>query len=183
MISAIVAGALSVPTPPVTNSYESIMTASLTGSQSTITFSSIPSTYKHLQIRYAAKTTGGTDWRGVRMTLNSDTGANYTIHYLDGSGSGTPSAGGAGGQSWATIGEAGSDQPAVSIVDILDYTNTSKNKTIKNLGGVERNTTPSIISMKSSVWLNTAAVNRIDLVTSTDQFAANTIVALYGIKG
>ena len=91
MIGAIVAGGLSAPTAPVFGSYESIMTATGTGSSNTITFTSIPSTYKHLQFMVHSLSTGAADWVNIRMN-NDSTSGNYYGHKLYGTGSGTPSA-------------------------------------------------------------------------------------------
>ena len=56
--------------------FESIATFSPT-SGSSVTFNSIPSTYKHLQIRYAITTSAYAD---IRFRINGDTGSNYTYH-------------------------------------------------------------------------------------------------------
>ena len=68
-------------------SYESIATASGTGSSGTITFSSIPSIYTHLQIRAIGRNSYPSSQTNVRF--NSDTGSNYANHmlYTDGSSS------------------------------------------------------------------------------------------------
>jgi len=60
-------------------SYESIASASGTGSSGTITFSSIPSTYTHLQIRGIGRNSYPSTQVNVRF--NSDTGSNYAIVY------------------------------------------------------------------------------------------------------
>ena len=74
--------------------FESIATTTVgSGGQSTITFSSIPSTYKHLQIRYAAKNSGTSEnFVAMKWVYNSDTAANYSNHYIYGSGAATGSA-------------------------------------------------------------------------------------------
>ena len=55
MIGNAIAGLYAGGVPPVTTAYESIATTTLSSTQATITFSSIPSTYEHLQIRWIAK--------------------------------------------------------------------------------------------------------------------------------
>jgi hypothetical protein len=70
--------------------FESIATAVGTGSNTTITFSSIPATFKHLQVRMLAKDThngGGALVRYTPLVINGDTGANYTRHNINGDGS------------------------------------------------------------------------------------------------
>ncbi len=115
--------------------FESI--ASVTGSGGNeLTFSSIPSTYKHLQIRgiYKDTETGGfvTD---MKIRFNSDSGFNYSWHNIFATGSAVSASGNASmasiqvesaGYAGATSGIHG-----VSIVDIHDYSNTSRNKTVR----------------------------------------------------
>ena len=68
-----------------TNSYESIATVTVgAGGSSSISFSSIPSTYKHLQIR-SINLSSSTD-NNILMRFNSDSGANYSRHYVYGDG-------------------------------------------------------------------------------------------------
>ena len=61
---------------------ELISTATGTGSSGTITFSSIPSTYKHLQIRYAVIATPS-NGPVTSLRFNGDTATNYTMHYVE----------------------------------------------------------------------------------------------------
>ena len=64
--------ASSYPQAPATN-FDSIATVTVgAGGSSSITFSSIPSTYTHLQIRFMAKETAvGSGVDGVLLTFNS----------------------------------------------------------------------------------------------------------------
>jgi hypothetical protein len=167
------------------SSYESIASATGTGSSATITFSSIPSTYKHLQIRasYRNTTSGG----GVAMEYNSDTGSNYTNHYLLGTGTAAQAYGFDTSFTpytylWGIGIGTSTTNPTVQIVDILDYTSTNKNKTIRALSGLDNNGTGNIV-LSSSVWLNsTTAISTIKL-TADYAFDTSSTFALYGIKG
>ena len=73
-------------TPAVPLSFESIATATGTGSNSTLTFSSIPQTYKHLQIRVMSRGNAATDQDNLLIRFNGDTGSNYNSHYVFGTG-------------------------------------------------------------------------------------------------
>jgi hypothetical protein len=86
-ILGIVASQNYVRTPP--SSFESIATATGTGSSATITFSSIPSTYQHLQIRGIARATSGgeTEPIDLRLYFNGLTTGIYSSHALYGNGS------------------------------------------------------------------------------------------------
>jgi hypothetical protein len=191
-----VLGSLSSGVAASTSSYESIASATGTGSNTVITFSSIPSTYKHLQIRFIARDTSAiTNPIGLYIEFNSDTAANYTRHYLTGDGA-TASAGGNTSASQGGVpdmpksvasGGMSANIYGVGIIDIIDYASTTKNKTIRAITGTEYNTatTNQQINLFSSVWLNSgSAISTIKLyTTNTTNFATGSTFALYGIKG
>jgi hypothetical protein len=184
MIGAIVAGGLSAMTPPITNSYESIETFTVgSGGQSTITFSVIPSTYKHLQLRgITAKSGGGSD--AVYVRFNSDSGSNYSQHRLYGDGSSATAYG--TGSTTAVVEmvcmRTSSTDFGAFILDVLDYADTNKYKTARALAGQDKNGSGQIM-MGSGAWLNTAAITSITLFGSSATFSQYSQVALYGIKG
>lgn len=169
------------------NSYESIQTVSVgSGGQSTISFTVIPATYKHLQIRAIAKTNRASWIDDIILQFNSDTGNNYAWHTLAGSGS-SASAGAASSTNRIVLGSmAGSSVSntfGAGVVDILDYANTSKNKTVRSIVAVEDNAN-GYLPFNSGLWMNTAAVTTITISPNTGtQFNQHTQFALYGIKG
>jgi hypothetical protein len=170
---------------PPTNSYESIATASGTGSSGTITFSSIPSTYKHLQLRYIARTNWATGGADFLYSFNSDTtNSNYAYHRLGGTGD---TAFAQASTSSRIVGinngsSAGSNMVAAGVMDILDYASTNKNKTVRNLVGSDRNGS-GLVALYSNLWMNTGAVNSLSLITENGNWTTQTQFALYGIKG
>ena len=121
------------------------------------------------------------------MQYNGDTGANYTYHILDGDGASVV-AGAATGLTSLIFGDGTSSTAqantfGVAIVDILDYTNTNKYKTHKSLGGYDLNGSGEV-PFWSGLWLNTAAITSISIITNTaTTFATGAHFALYGIKG
>lgn len=168
--------------PRITGSYESIATTTVgAGGSSTITFSSIPSTYKHLQIRVLGRVPSFTI---ITFQVNGDTGNNYSIHNFGGDGSSTY----VGATSSYSFGGAGVLSPATStfsadIIDILDYTNTSKYKTFRTLSGYDANGSGRI-ELRSSLWQSTSAITSIVLSTdSGGAYQQYSQFALYGIKG
>ena len=185
-VSSVASAASNSVTPVTPSSFESIATATGTGSSGTITFSSIPQTYKTLQLRL--NVFGDAAGNAIYLRFNNDSALNYPTHYMFGDGS-TATAGGstaANGTSGMYIGDLGtgvsSTYATVGIVDIIDYASTSKNKTMKNLGGINQNSSGSV-DLISGLWLSTSAVNRLDVILSGGNFTTNTTVALYGIKG
>jgi hypothetical protein len=172
----------------VANSYESIATTTVgSGGASIITFSSIPSTYQHLQIRFMGRGLVASSNDSILIRYNSDSGSNYVIHRLYGDGSSA----GAQGFTSQTYTIAG-DMPAatsslsqtqgVSIVDILDYKDTNKNKTTRILAGRDENGV-GYVWFNSSLWQNTAAITSITVQAGNGNLAQYSQAALYGIKG
>jgi len=164
-----------------TTSYESIATLSLGGSSSG-TFSSIPSTFKHLQIRSISQSGTGNSTDSVRVQFNSDTGANYAYHALYGTGASAAATANTG-NNWAKSGQLALSTTSFAggIIDVLDYTNTNKYKTVRCLSGVDFNGS-GVIALESNLWLNTAAITSITISYGVN-YASNTAFALYGIKG
>ena len=164
-------------------SFEPIATATPTGTN-TVTFNSVPSTYKHLQIRVNAFV--GTD-AVLDMRFNGDSAGNYTQHGIFGRGASVAALGSPGTSTISILG--GYDAmvptfPNVSIIDIHDYASTTKNKTAKTFGGSVKNDTSTNldVALTSGVWRNTAAVNSITLFSGTN-FTSGSVFSLYGIKG
>ena len=168
----------------ITGSFESIATASGNG-VSTITFSSIPSTYSHLQIRALNTVSDGSRWS---MRFNSDTGNNYWMHYLLGNGStaSASSSGGASDQINGVIHGGGSTTyPAVAVMDLIDYASTTKNKTLRVATGTDDNNAIgyTIMYLKSGLWMSTSAVTSITIFnTSSTNGGTGSVFSLYGIK-
>ena len=174
-----IAGLLDAGVPISLTSYESIATASPSGA-STFDFTSIPSTFKHLQIRYATK--GTSNGTGIRIRFNSDTGSNYYIHYLYGDGA-TAGALAQGITTSGVIGEVTttSDVQSSGVIDILDYLSTNKNKTVRTLFGYDNNGSGAVY-LNSVLWSATpAAITSITIFPSSGTITGS--FALYGIKG
>jgi len=171
-----------------TNSYESIATVTVgSGGASSISFSSIPSTYKHLQVRGIARTTRASDQDALVMQLNSDTGSNYSRHQLNGDG--TSATGDAGTSTTGmqinrfAASTATANTFGTMVSDILDYLDTNKYTTVRTLGGYDNNGS-GLITLNSGSWRNTAAVTTITLTSLNGaNFAQYSSFALYGIKG
>lgn len=151
-----------------------------------IEFTSIPSTYTHLQIRGIGRSTVATTSGQVYIQFNSDTTSNYSLHYLYGDGTTVYSGGGASQTEMyafrITGASAASSIFGGGVVDILDYKNTSKYKTLRTLSGEDRNGN-GFLFYQSGLWLSTSAITSIKLYPSSNNFAQYTQFALYGIKG
>jgi len=149
----------------------------LTSTTTEVIFSSIPQTFTHLQVRCFAKSAfAGVAW--LYMSINGS--GSYISHSLRGDGSSTSSfSDGASALGFMSVGSTPSIF-GVAIIDILDYANTNKNKTLRSLGGVDLNGSGELY-FNSGLWMNTAAINNIVLtpIGTLQQYSS---FALYGIK-
>ncbi len=157
--------------------YESIATTS--GGSTSITFSSIPSTYKHLQIRGIA---AGVNNTFADMTFNGDTSSIYAQHDIYGDGA---SAGAEAGANRANIPVTALPNVANIfngfVIDILDYSDTNKFKTARVLQGRDTNGGGTIYFM-SGLWRSTSAISSITITSRSGNIASNSTFALYGVK-
>jgi hypothetical protein len=174
--------------PIASTSYESIATIDGTGSSGTVTFSSIPSTYKHLQLRITAVGNAGAGGYPTSLAyfrLNSDSGSNYYFHTLSGNGSSASSSNGTSTGDFFYLPGGNTSYHGVVIIDILDYASTSKTKVLRALNGTDRNGSGAIW-INSMLWNSTSAITNISLQGDASfhgSWTAGSKFALYGIKG
>jgi hypothetical protein len=171
-------------------SYESIASATGTGSSGVITFSSIPATYKHLQIRWISRSASAFTVADNIIRFNSDSGSNYAQHQVQGNGASVSAEGQASQTSmsiWNSVSgtTVAANIMGVALVDIADYSSTSKNKTLRFISGMEFNTASSLqrISIGSGLWMDTSAVSSLTITSGSGNFTTASTFALYGIKG
>jgi hydroxypyruvate isomerase len=156
-------------------------------SVSSITFNNIPSTYTHLQIRCIARADrAGNTYEGVAFQFNNDTASNYSAHNLSADGSSATAEAAANASNMNAVlisaATAGANTFGAGVVDILDYANTNKYKTIRTLGGMNNNGS-GIIRFSSGSWRNTNAVTSIKMIaTNGSNFVQYSQFSLYGVK-
>jgi hypothetical protein len=173
--------------PPT--AYDSIQTISAGGTASA-TFTSIPSTYKHLQIRALVRGSAASTIDVILMRFNGDgSSSNYvTLHQIYGSGTTAAAQSSTGNgfiyQSYIAGNSAGANTFSPYITDILDYTSANKNKTTRTLAGTDNNGS-GYVTFSSGLWLNSStAISSINMVLdNAGNFATGTQFALYGIRG
>lgn len=174
--------------------FESIASISGNGSSTSFTFSSIPSTYKHLQLRGILRdNAGGNASSAIGFQFNASGSYVGTSHWMLGIGDSSPyvNAGNDTGEmriNYASVGTAVSaDIYGSFIMDIHDYASTTKNKTLRTFVGVEAarnaNATQNV-GIWSNLWIDTSAINEIKIINrNNNAFSSLSNVALYGIKG
>ena len=186
IIASQISGHLFAPS----GAYDSIATVTVgSGGLASIDFTSIPSTYTHLQVRGIGRSSATASTIDPLFRLNSDTGSNYRWHDLSGDGAtasayappSTSTYGDIAG--WTPLNTATAGIFSSHILDILDYANTNKYKTARSLGGMDLNGSGGLISLRSSLWMNTNAVTSISIFPSSGSWVQYSSFALYGIRG
>jgi hypothetical protein len=172
--------------------YDALATVTVpSGGLSSITFAGIPQTgYAHLQLRIMAQTNrASSTGDDINMTFNNSSSDYYGYHILYGTGTGSAAATDNSLSSAIDLTRfscvnAGANVFSAGIIDVLDYTSTSKHKTVKQLAGVDSNGTGTI-SFGSGLWKPTTpvAINSITLVPFVGTgFSQYSSFALYGVK-
>jgi hypothetical protein len=179
-----ISGHLASPT-----SFDSIQTVTVgSGGSSSVSFTSIPSTYKHLQIRWIGRSTRSLFVDGSIIRFNGDSGSNYSKHNLYGTNLGSVGSESGVSQTGINLGDtigatatAGIFTPGV--IDILDYQNTSKYKTLRALQGYYFDSNTGVSAFKSGLWMSSSAISSITITPEVANYAQYSSFALYGIKG
>lgn len=164
--------------------FELISTQVLGASAASVTFSSIPSGYKHLQLRIVAA--ADSSFSNQQIRFNGDSGTNYFFHTLNGSGTSVASGGNGGytimnGTGWRA--GMGINQFFASITDVFDVFSTTKNKTIRNFGGGIWPSGFQDISINSGAWNNTASISSITILPGAGNYIISSRFSLYGVRG
>lgn len=168
-------------------SFESIATTTLSTATSTITFSSIPQTYQHLQIRFMTRTSQSTTGLGdLRLTVNGAS-SSYAWHRLSGDGSAVTASGLTGDNGVYGLGLLPRNGNTagifgVGIIDLLDYTSTTKNPTIRFFAGTDLNGS-GIVYLGSGIRTTAAATTSFSFDFTGWNYVAGSTFALYGIRG
>jgi hypothetical protein len=167
------------------NKFHHLETVRLASTTATVTFTNLDqySDYQHLQLRMLVRTDRGASNDQLSTVFNNDTSASYSYHELQGAGS-TPYSTASTGLSavvfreieTTTAGYANSFNAIVA--DILDFSDTSKNTTVKAFSG----TAGRIRIMLSSYgYFKTDAITEIDL-DPLGNFVSGCRFSLYGLK-
>ena len=181
-------GILDYPTGAA-GAYDLLETQVLTSSAASVTFTGLDTLaagYSHLQLRIVARNdVAFNNTYSTYLNFNSDTGSNYAIHYLDGDGSSVISSSGTS-LGFVSIGEsvAGDTNTAgiygAAVIDILDFSSSSKNKTVRALTGALGNETN--VGLYSGLWMDTSAITSITVDSANGDYIAGTRISLYGIR-
>jgi hypothetical protein len=159
------------------------------GGASTIAFNNIPSTYEHLHIRGILRDAEDGYGGQTYVNLNGVT-SGIPTHYMYGQGA-VAAGGNLTGSSVIWVGTQPANLGNASlfgafIIDILDYSNLNKNKTLKVISGWDNNGAASgqnggQVWLGSGLFLSTSAVTSVS-IRSNGTLNQHSSFALYGIK-
>lgn len=169
------------------NTHKLITATILDSNQSSVSFNSIPSTYKDLLIKISAKSTATAN---ITTTLNisliNGSGSGLSQTYYSGTGT-TVSSGRQSPQINLAGSNAGMTANTFSHAEIYipSYADTSITKQFGIIAATENNSTTNAnyyVERDANLWNNTAAITDITFVPQAGSFAANSSFYLYGIS-
>jgi hypothetical protein len=166
------------------STYEPIATTTLGSNAATVTFSSITGSYTDLVLVINAGTSDGNE--GAQFRLNSDSGSNYSVTHLSGTGSVASSGRGAnlttGRLTQAASLGATNSLTSNIIIQFMNYSNTATNKTVISRSNVTTGTYPGVEAMVN-LYRSTSAITAIELrMSGSGQYITGSTFTLYGIK-
>lgn len=161
--------------------YTPLATTTLGSSQSTVTFSSISSSYTDLVL--VASIVGTAD-SSVIFRFNNDSTSLYSQTTMAGVGTSTVTTGRQSNEGRFLISEGtgiSTTNPSTLIASVNNYSNTSTNKTFLSRWGVPSATYPGTQALVGT-YRSTSAISRIDLIAFSANFNSGSTFTIYGIK-
>jgi hypothetical protein len=162
-----------MPTP----TYDLIASNVVSSAVASVTFSSIPSTYRDLVI--VMNPLVSTAGNGLLMRFNSDSGGNYQNLIMRGNGSATSAFGYTNQTSVFITFGAVDNVGTITTASIFDYNQTDKHKSVL----ARHNSVTSVVEQIGARWANTAAINNISIIGNGVNITAGSSFYLYGIVG
>ena len=153
--------------------YDLLDSVTLSSSAASVTFSSIDQSYRDLVLVVEHLGSGGN--ASLNVTVNGDTGSNYSSVWMTGTGSAS-----SGSVTLAyLVGITATETVApLNILQIMDYSATDKHK-----GVLTRSNTPTFVQARAQRWANTSAITSLLIQPSSNQYAAGSTFYLYGVAG
>jgi hypothetical protein len=196
-VASVASAASNSITPAALGDFQSIATYTVSGTSTTVlTFSSIPSTYKHLQIRGMVRNSVSAYYQTILMRFNASSGGtDYNGNILRGNGATAEMANYINNaqayveMSYVAGGNTTTGTFSPLVLDLYDYTDTSKKRNGKLIMGYENNGIgfdnydKGLQTAQYWNWQQTNAINQIELTINGGYYIAGTRLALYGIKG
>jgi hypothetical protein len=171
-----------------------ISSQTLGSSAASVTFSSIPSTYTDLCVKWSTRSDNATIWVNyARLKINTNSGVS-SITYIAGNGATASSfnASAIGSTGFYPItnaagsvmsNSAGNTTSTFDNVEIYipSYT-ASQNKPLSTYGVAEQNATTAYIVAGAGLERSTSAITSLTIINDGVNFVTNSTFYLYGIK-
>lgn len=170
------------------NDFELINSQFLASNTASVTFNSIPATYKSLRLHISARGTVASNSDNLAFTVNGDSGSNYNTHSAFAydntfSSANSVSVGSMYLPSQLVAASAPANVYTSIVMDIVDYANTNKYKVFRSvLGAAPGAFLNPVSSIVSNEWMSASAITSITF-GSSGLIAANSRFSLYGIRG
>lgn len=162
---------------PAGNTYEAIATTTLGSAASSVTFSSISGTYTDLVV-VVNGLTASSNAVGIEMTFNGTGSSNRSYTRLQGDGTSATSF--RNFPNDPAIGVIGNSEGANIIVNIMNYANTTTNKTILSRYN-SLDSGDGRVGAYVSMWASTSAITSITIAPNAINWASGSTFSLYGI--
>jgi hypothetical protein len=168
----------------VATTYEPIATTTLTGTSTSIVFSSIPQTYTDLVVIFTGTNTTANNAMSLEVEMNGDSASNYSYTNLFENGSGSVSSVRASNYDGGNCGLTNRNSMGIATIQFLNYSNSTTYKSWLSrfgaLGGPEPQN-----GMVVGLWRNTSAITQLNFNRPAGQsgtFNVGCTFTLYGIK-
>jgi hypothetical protein len=160
--------------------YEPIATTTLGSAASSITFSTIPGTYTDLRVILVATGDASAAGQAVLTRFNSDTGSNYSVTRLSGSGSAATSGRFTNIASiYTSFDGLSTTVPTFQQIDIFSYAGSTY-KTCLISNNEDKNGS-GYVEARVGLWRSTSAITTVAVIANSGNFATGTVATLYGI--
>lgn len=160
------------------STYTPIATTTLASAASTVTFSSISGSYTDLVFVFSGNASA---IAASFMRFNSDSGSNYSMTWMAGTGSSAAS-GFEASKTRLLIDVYGYANPSNITNKILSIQNYSNSTTYKTVLGRANNSAAGTDALVG-LWRSTSAITQIDILTlSATTFSVGSTFTLYGIQ-
>lgn len=168
------------------NTYSLIASSTVgAGGAANIDFTSIPATYTDLCVYVSTRTSKtGTVFDTLNLRFNGDTGSNYTLKAVQGSGSAASSYG-----STTTQLNIGNSNSAITTSNTFNSTSvyipnylSSTSKSVSADDVLENNATEAYATLGAGLWTGTSAITSIRIYAVGANFVQYSTAYLYGIK-
>jgi hypothetical protein len=173
-----------MPTP----TYRPLATVTLGATASSVTFSSIPATYRDLILVVTGRSTYTPDGgESVSLRFNADSGSNYPYVRMGGTGSSAFSDSGTLARAFVAsirASESSNTSPGVAVIQIMDYSATDKHKSILGRGA---STAGDGAVAHATRWANTAAITSVQVIPdrqiqgASSDWASGATFNLFGV--